>query len=60
VGLIAITSPETEPDAAVRAAAATALGSIGDASAVDALEAAADGDPDGLVRDAARIALRRL
>lgn len=57
--LIAMLSPSVEEDAAARASAAHALGLIGDASARDALMAAMS-DPDSLVRDAVRIALRRL
>lgn len=59
VGLVAITSAETEPDAGVRAAAVAALGQIGDPSTRAAVEAALD-DANGFVRDAAAIALRRL
>jgi len=57
--LIGLTSPDQESDAKTRASAAHALGLIGDASARDALMAAMS-DPDSFVRDAARIALRRL
>ena len=57
--LIGLTSPDRESDAKTRASAAHALGLIGDASARDALMAAMS-DPDSFVRDAARIALRRL
>jgi HEAT repeat protein len=57
--LIGLLSPEQESDAKTRASAAHALGRIGDASARDALMAAMS-DPDSFVRDAARIALRRL
>jgi HEAT repeat protein len=53
-------SPTNDPSASVRAAAAAALGEIGDAAARDAVRAAADGDADHFVRDAASIALRRL
>ena len=59
MGLVALTAPDTEPDADVRAAAVAALGKIGDSGARAAVEAASN-DPDGFVRDAARIALRRL
>jgi len=59
VGLIAITSPETEPDAGVRAAAVWALGQIADSQALDAV-LAAENDSDSGVRDAAHVALRRL
>lgn len=57
--LLSRTSPDTEPDARVRAAAIFALGQIGDAAGKPAVEAARE-DSDGFVRDAARIALRRL
>lgn len=57
--LIGLVSPDQESDAKTRASAAHALGLIGDASARDALTAAMS-DPDSFVRDAARIALRRL
>ena len=57
--LIGLLSSEQESDAKTRASAAHALGRIGDASARDALMAAMS-DPDSFVRDAARIALRRL
>ncbi|HMJ56148.1 MAG TPA: HEAT repeat domain-containing protein [Polyangiaceae bacterium] len=57
--LIGLTSADSESDAKTRASAAHALGLIGDASARDALMAAMS-DPDSFVRDAARIALRRL
>ena len=59
VGLIALTSVNTEPDAGVRAAAVWALGQIADSQARDAVTAAKD-DSDSSVRDAASIALRRL
>ena len=57
--LIGLTSAAQESDARTRASAAHALGLIGDPSARDALMAAMS-DPDSFVRDAARIALRRL
>jgi HEAT repeat protein len=57
--LIGLTSAAQESDAKTRASAAHALGLIGDASARDALMAAMS-DPDSFVRDAARVALRRL
>ena len=57
--LIGLTSAAQEGDARTRASAAHALGLIGDPSARDALMAAMS-DPDSFVRDAARIALRRL
>ncbi len=60
VTLIAKLSADNEPAASVRAAAAAALGEIGDPSARDALRASVDGDADRFVRDAARVALRRL
>jgi HEAT repeat protein len=56
-GLIALTA---DPDANVRNAAAHALGALRDPKARPALEALANGDPNGLVRDQAQIALRRL
>ena len=59
LGLIALTDPTTESDAGVRAAAVWALGQIGDSQAKDAV-LAAQNDSDSSVRDAARIALRRL
>jgi hypothetical protein len=59
VGLIALTSTANEPDAGVRAAAVWALGQIADVQALDAV-LAAQNDTDSAVRDAARIAARRL
>lgn len=59
VGLIALTSPETETDAAVRAAAVASLGKIADPAAKSAVQAAQN-DPNQFVRDAAAMALRRL
>ena len=59
VGLIALTSVENEANAGVRAAAVWALGQIADVQALDAVLAAQNDDDSG-VRDAARIALRRL
>ena len=59
VGLVALSSPSTESDPSVRAAAVAALGQIADSGGRQAAEAALD-DPDHFVRDAARIALRRL
>jgi HEAT repeat protein len=59
VGLIALTSPSTESDANVRAAAVSSLGKIADAAAKQAVKAA-ESDPNQFVRDAAAIALRRL
>lgn len=58
-GLVALTSPTTEADASVRSAAVFALGQLGDPAARPAVEAA-QSDSDGFVRDAARVALRRL
>jgi HEAT repeat protein len=49
----------TEPDARVRAAAVFALGQIGDPAGRGAVESARS-DSDRFVRDAARVALRRL
>jgi hypothetical protein len=60
VAMIAKLSPANETAASVRAAAAAALGEIGDASARAAVQAAASSDSDRFVRDAASIALRRL
>jgi HEAT repeat protein len=59
VGLIALTSPNTESDPGVRAAAVWALGQIADPEARDAV-LAAQSDTDSGVIDAANIALRRL
>lgn len=59
LGLILLTSPETEPEPSVRAAAAAALGRVADDAAREALTRALD-DSDPYVRDAARIALRQL
>jgi len=59
VSLIPLTSPTTESDPMVRSAAVAALGSIADPQAKDAVKAA-ESDPNGFVRDAARIAGRRL
>jgi hypothetical protein len=60
VAMIAKLSPANEAVPSVRAAAAAALGEIGDPAARQAVQAAADGDADHFVRDAASIALRRL
>jgi len=49
-----------DPDADVRMAACHALGAFGDAAARPTLLAVAESDPSGLVKDHARIALRRL
>jgi HEAT repeat protein len=59
VGLIALTSTANESDAGVRAAAVWALGQIADSQALDAV-LAAQNDSESSVRDAARIAARRL
>lgn len=60
VALIARLSPVVEPAASARAAAASALGEIGDSAARGALLEAMEGDEDRFVRDAARVAARRL
>jgi hypothetical protein len=60
VGMITKLTPENEPTPSVRAAAAAALGELGDSQARAAVQAAYDNDPDRFVRDAARVALRRL
>lgn len=59
MGLVLLTSPDTESDPTVRAAAVTALGRIADATARPSVVAAEE-DPNQYVRDAARIALRQL
>ncbi len=59
VGLIALTSPDNESDPEVRAAAVWALGQIADPAAKDAVTAA-EKDPNNFVRDAAKIAARRI
>ena len=51
---------KNDADAEVRLSAAHSLGALHDLSARGALEAIAQNDPSGLVRDQARIALRRL
>lgn len=51
---------KADPDAEVRLSAAHSLGALHDASARAALEEIAQKDANGLVRDQARIALRRL
>lgn len=56
--LIAMAKGDADRDA--RLAACHALGTLGDASARPTLESVLANDPDGLVRDQARIALRRL
>jgi len=60
VGLIAKLSPSNESSASVRAAAAAALGEIGDAAARGAVLTASESDTDRFVRDAARVASLRL
>lgn len=60
VTLIAKLSASNEPTASVRAAAAAALGQLGDSSARAAVLEASELDEDRFVRDAARIAARRL
>jgi HEAT repeat protein len=60
VGALADVVSDVSHDVGTRKAAAWALGKIGDRSARDVLEAVADGDPDMLVRGAARVALRDL
>jgi HEAT repeat protein len=60
VALIAKLSAATESVPSVRAAAAAALGEIGDGSARAAVQAASSDDADHFVRDAAAVALRRL
>ena len=60
VGIAAKLSPANEPVPSVRAAAATALGEIGDAAVRQAVQDARDNDPDHFVRDAAAVALRQL
>jgi HEAT repeat protein len=57
LALTLLTSPDTESDACVRAAAVAALGQIADADGKAAVRAAQD-DPDRFVRDAARVSLR--
>ncbi len=59
VGLVRLASEETEPSAEVRGAAVWALGQIADPAAKSAVTAALS-DSSRLVRDAARISLRRL
>jgi HEAT repeat protein len=57
--LAVLTSPDDESNAGVRQAAVSALGQLAASGAKSAVQAAED-DPDPRVRDAARIALRRL
>jgi HEAT repeat protein len=59
VGVAQLTSPSTEPSADVRQAAVVTLGQIGDPAGKQAV-LDAQSDPHQFVRDAARIALRRL
>lgn len=59
-GLDALLALANDPDANVRNAACHALGALGDARARGVLEEIERSDPDTLVRDQARIALRRL
>ncbi len=59
-GIVAKLSPANEAAPSVRAAAAAALGQIGDGSAREAVQNARDNDPDRFVRNAAAIALRQL
>jgi HEAT repeat protein len=60
VAMITKLSEQNEAAPSVRAAAAAALGELGDPAARAAVSAAAEGDPDHFVRDAAAVALRRL
>jgi hypothetical protein len=60
VSIVARLSAENEPAASVRAAAAAALGQIGDGAAREAVQNARDNDSDRFVRDAAAVALRLL
>jgi len=60
VAMIAKLDPTNEAAPSVRAAAAAALGEIGDPAARSAVQAAASNDESRFVRDAARIALLRL
>lgn len=57
--LAVLTDPNSEATPEVRQAAVWALGQLGDSAARPAVEAALD-DPSSLVRDTARIALRRM
>jgi len=59
VGLVALTSPDTEPNPEVRIAAVAALGQIGDSAVRPDIERALD-DPHVFVRDAAHVALQLL
>jgi HEAT repeat protein len=58
--MVAKLSVANEPVPSVRAAAAAALGEVGDPAAREAIRAASAGDTDRFVRDAARVALLRL
>lgn len=60
VAMIAKLAPSNEAVPSVRAAAAAALGEIGDSSARAAVQASAQNDENRFVRDAARIALLRM
>jgi hypothetical protein len=60
VSIVARLSPENESAPSVRAAAAAALGQIGDGAAREAVQNARDNDSDRFVRDAAAVALRLL
>jgi len=51
---------QTDADPRVRAAACHALGTLGDSSAVPVLQKLSTGDPNGLVRDMAQIAMLEL
>lgn len=59
-GVDALLTLAKDPDANVRNAACHALGALHDAKARGVLEDLAKNDPNGLVRDQAQIALRRL
>jgi HEAT repeat protein len=59
VGLVALTSPDTEASVEVRVAAVAALGRIGDSAVRPDVERALQ-DPHVFVRDAAQVALRLL
>ncbi|MEY2929449.1 MAG: hypothetical protein RL033_198, partial [Pseudomonadota bacterium] len=60
VGIVAKLATANEATPSVRAAAAAALGQIGDGSVRPAVQNARDNDPDRFVRDAAAVALRQL
>jgi len=59
VGLVALTSPDTEPSVEVRVAAVAALGRIGDSAVRPDIERALN-DPNVFVRDAAHVSLQLL